>query len=302
MKENYKQSYLDHLEAQSIFIIREVLACAKNPLLLYSIGKDSSVLLHLLKKAFYPSSVPVKVMHVDTGWKFKEMIHFRDKLFSNDKIDFVIWKNEKGVEQKICPFEQSSLHTTVMKTQALKDALDSSNYDFIIGGARRDEEKSRAKERVFSLRDQFHQWVPRNQRLEFWNLYNTLLKKNDSLRVFPLSNWTEEDIWNYILKEKIEIVPLYFAKKRPVVKRQNQFIMVDDKRFKFLAHEKVEYRSVRFRTLGCYPLTCAIESKAQSVEEIIEEIKLSKYSERAGRIIDQDLGLTMEDKKKNGYF
>lgn len=293
-----------NLEADSIYIIREFAANFENPAMLYSIGKDSSVLLHLIMKAFYPAKPPFPIVHIDTTWKFKEMIEFRNNTAKELGLDLVIYTNQEGVEKNITPFNtDASVYTTTMKTDALKQILNERGFDGAVGGARRDEEKSRAKERVFSHRSAGHKWDPKKQRPEFWNHYNTLLKQDDTMRVFPLSNWTEMDIWRYIEQESIPIVPLYFAKKRPVVKRNNTWLMVDDERFVFNEGEVVEERVVRFRTLGCYPLTGAIESEAKTVKEIIKELEESNMSERQGRLIDQDSGsASMEKKKKEGYF
>ena len=296
-------SHLEKLESESLHIIREVASEFENPVMLYSIGKDSAVMLHLALKAFLPGKLPFKLLHVDTTWKFKEMIKFRDAVEKKYDLDLLVHINDEGVKNNIGPTTHGSkLHTDVMKTQALKQALNKYKFDAAFGGARRDEEKSRAKERIFSFRDQQHHWDPKNQRPELWNLYNTKIDKGESVRVFPLSNWTELDVWQYIYQEKIEIVPLYLAAFRPVITRDNLLLMVDDKRLDVKEHETIENKLVRFRTLGCYPLTGAIESKAKSVEEIIIELIKSKNSEREGRAIDNDQIGSMEKKKQEGYF
>ena len=296
-------SHLEKLESESIHIIREVASEFENPVMLYSIGKDSAVMLHLALKAFLPGKLPFKLLHVDTTWKFKEMIKFRDAIKKKYDLDLLVHINNEGVKNNIVPITHGSkLHTDVLKTQALKQALNKYKFDAAFGGARRDEEKSRAKERIFSFRDQQHHWDPKNQRPELWNLYNTKIAKGESVRVFPLSNWTELDVWQYIFEEKIEIVPLYLAAIRPVIKRDNLLLMVDDKRLDVKEHETIENKLVRFRTLGCYPLTGAIESSAKSVEEIILELIKSKNSEREGRAIDKDQIGSMEKKKQEGYF
>ena len=296
-------SHLEKLESESIHIIREVASEFENPVMLYSIGKDSAVMLHLALKAFLPGKLPFKLLHVDTTWKFKEMIKFRDAIKKKYDLNLLVHINNEGVKNNIGPITHGSkLHTDVMKTQALKQALNKYKFDAAFGGARRDEEKSRAKERIFSFRDQHHHWDPKNQRPELWNLYNTKIDKGESVRVFPLSNWTELDVWQYIYEEKIEIVPLYLAAIRPVIKRDNLLLMVDDKRLDVKEHETIENKLVRFRTLGCYPLTGAIESSAKSVEEIILELIKSKNSEREGRAIDKDQIGSMEKKKQEGYF
>ncbi|QRV24035.1 sulfate adenylyltransferase subunit CysD [Marinomonas foliarum] len=295
-------THLKQLEAESIHIIREVAAEFDNPVMLYSIGKDSAVMLHLAMKAFYPGKPPFPLMHVDTGWKFKEMISFRDEMVAKLGLELIVHQNQEGIEQGIGPFTHgSSKHTDVMKTQGLKQALDKYGFDAAFGGARRDEEKSRAKERVYSFRDKQHRWDPKNQRPELWNIYNGKVNKGESIRVFPLSNWTELDIWQYIYLESIPIVPLYFSEKRPVVERDGTLIMVDDERMP-LNGEVPEMKSVRFRTLGCYPLTGAVESEAASLPEIIQEMLLTRSSERQGRMIDHDSSGSMEEKKKQGYF
>jgi len=296
-------SHLEKLESESIHIIREVASEFENPVMLYSIGKDSAVMLHLALKAFSPGKLPFKLLHVDTTWKFKEMIKFRDEIAKKYDLDLLVHINDEGVKNNIGPITHGSkLHTDVMKTQALKQALNKYKFDAAFGGARRDEEKSRAKERIFSFRDENHHWDPKNQRPELWNLYNTKIDKGESVRVFPLSNWTELDVWQYIYQEKIEIVPLYLAAIRPIIKRDNLLLMVDDKRLDVKESETIENKLVRFRTLGCYPLTGAIESNAKSVEEIILELIQSKNSEREGRAIDKDQIGSMEKKKQEGYF
>ncbi len=283
--------------------MREVAAEFANPVMLYSVGKDSAVMLHLAMKAFYPSKPPFPLMHVNTTWKFQEMIRFRDETVKRLGLDFIEYINQDGVARGINPFDSgSSLHTQVMKTEALKQALDKYGFDAAFGGARRDEEKSRAKERIFSFRDAHHGWDPKNQRPELWRVYNTRINKGESIRVFPLSNWTELDIWQYILAENIPIVPLYFAAKRPVVERGGTLIMRDDERMTLLPGEKVEEKLVRFRTLGCYPLTGAIESGADTLEAIVTEMFTARTSERQGRLIDSDEKASMEKKKKEGYF
>ena len=298
-----KLSHLDKLESESIHIIREVASEFDNPVMLYSIGKDSSVMLHLAQKAFYPSKIPFKLMHIDTTWKFKEMINFRDQIAKKHNLDLLIHINQEGVKNNINPISSGSkIHTDVMKTQSLIQSLDKYKFDAAFGGARRDEEKSRAKERIFSFRDKKHRWNPKNQKPELWNLFNTKIDKGESVRVFPLSNWTEIDIWQYIYQENIPLVPLYFSKIRPIIRRNNMMIMVDDDRLKIKENEKIEQKKVRFRTLGCYPLTAAVESDATTVEEIIIELLESKYSERQGRLIDNDQIGSMEKKKQEGYF
>ncbi len=300
---DYKLTHLKQLEAESIHIIREVAAEFDRPVMLYSIGKDSAVMLHLAMKAFYPGKPPFPLMHVDTTWKFKEMIKFRDKLIHDLGLDLIVHINEEGVKQGIGPFTHGSKkHTDVMKTDSLKQALDKHQFDAAFGGARRDEEKSRAKERVYSFRDKNHRWDPKNQRPELWNIYNGRIDKGESIRVFPLSNWTELDIWQYIHLENIPIVPLYFAKQRPVVNKDGMLIMVDDERMPIEASDKIEMKMVRFRTLGCYPLTGAVESTATTLPEIIQEMLLTTTSERQGRLIDHDQAGSMEQKKREGYF
>lgn len=299
----YKLTHLKQLEAESIHIIREVAAEFDRPVMLYSIGKDSAVMLHLARKAFAPGKLPFPLMHVDTTWKFKEMITFRDAQVKKHGHDLIVHINQEGVDQGIGPFTHGSAkHTDIMKTQSLKQALDKYQFDAAFGGARRDEEKSRAKERVYSFRDKNHRWDPKNQRPELWNLYNGKVNKGESIRVFPLSNWTELDIWQYIYLENIEIVPLYFSKKRPVVERDGILIMVDDDRMPLREGEKPMMKSVRFRTLGCYPLTGAVESEAATLPEIIQEMLLTTSSERQGRVIDHDQAGSMEQKKREGYF
>ncbi len=296
-------SHLRQLEAESIYLFREVVAECDNPVMLYSIGKDSSVLLHLARKAFYPSKLPFPLLHVDTTWKFSEMIEFRDKIAADYNLDLIVYTNERGREQGISPFTHgSSLYTDVMKTEALKQALEKYGYDAAFGGARRDEEASRAKERMLSFRTSTHRWDPKNQRPELWRIFNTRVRKGESLRAFPLSNWTELDVWEYISQEEIPVVPLYFAKERPVVERDGMLMMVDDDRLPFRPGEKSVMRSVRFRTLGCYPLTGAIESVASTLPDIIQEMTLSRTSERQGRLIDRDAVGSMEKKKQEGYF
>ena len=300
---DYKLTHLKQLEAESIHIIREVAAEFEKPVMLYSIGKDSAVMLHLAMKAFYPARPPFPLMHVDTKWKFKEMIQFRDQLVKDLGLDLIVYSNQDGINQGIGPFTHGSKkHTDVMKTDALKQALNHYRFDAAFGGARRDEEKSRAKERVYSFRDKNHRWDPKNQRPELWNIYNGKIDKNESIRVFPLSNWTELDIWQYIHLENIPIVPLYFAKERPVVNMDGTLIMVDDDRMPIGPEDKIEMKMVRFRTLGCYPLTGAVESNATTLPEIIQEMLLTTSSERQGRLIDSDQAGSMEQKKREGYF
>jgi sulfate adenylyltransferase subunit 2 len=296
-------AHLKRLEAESIGILREVAAEFRNPVLLYSIGKDSSVLLHLALKAFHPAKPPFPLLHVDTTWKFREMIAFRDATVARLGVELIVHTNQEGVARGINPIASgSSLHTQVMKTEALRQALDKFAFDAAIGGARRDEEKSRAKERIFSFRAAGHAWDPRHQRPELWHLFNTRLRPGESMRVFPISNWTELDVWQYIVAESIEIVPLYFAKERPVVQRGGVWIMVDDERLPLEPGEQPELRRVRFRTLGCYPLTGAIESDATSTAEIVAELQGARQSERQGRLIDSDEDASMERKKREGYF
>jgi sulfate adenylyltransferase subunit 2 len=295
-------THLQRLEAESIHILREVVAEAERPVMLYSIGKDSAVMLHLAKKAFYPAPPPFPLLHVDTTWKFKAMYDLRDKAAAAAGMELIVHKNPDAIAQGINPFDHGSLHTDLWKTEGLKQALDLHGFDAAFGGARRDEEKSRAKERVFSFRTASHRWDPKNQRPELWHLYNARKAKGESMRVFPISNWTELDIWQYILAEGIEIVPLYFAAPRPTVERDGLILMVDDERFRLRPGEKPVERSVRFRTLGCYPLTGAVESEAASLEEVIQEMLLTTTSERQGRAIDHDQAASMEKKKQEGYF
>lgn len=295
-------SHLDQLEAEAIYIIREVAAECEKPVMLYSIGKDSSVMLHLALKAFYPEKPPFPFLHIDTTWKFKEMIEFRDKVAEENGIEMLKYYNEDGVKKGINPFDHGSAYTDIMKTQALKQALNKYGFTAAFGGGRRDEEKSRAKERIFSFRNEFQAWDPKNQRPEMWKLFNTKINKGESMRVFPISNWTEKDIWQYIKREKIDIVPLYFAKERPVVYRDGNLIMVDDDRLKLKEGEKIEYKKVRFRTLGCYPLTGATESEATTLDEIIDETLSAVSSERTTRVIDSEAQGSMERRKREGYF
>ena len=295
-------THLDRLEAESIHILRETVAEAASPVMLYSIGKDSAVMLHLAKKAFFPSPLPFPLLHVDTTWKFKDMYALRDKVGAEDGIELLVYRNPEAEKQGINPFDHGPAHTDMWKTEGLKQALDKFGFDAAFGGARRDEEKSRAKERVFSFRDRNHRWDPKRQRPELWSLYNVRKAKGESIRVFPLSNWTELDVWQYILREKIEIVPLYFAAERPTVQRDGLILMVDDERFP-LGSEQPTPRKVRFRTLGCYPLSGAVESDADTIEGIVAEMLLTKTSERQGRAIDRDAGsASMEKKKQEGYF
>ena len=295
-------SHLDQLEAEAIYIIREVAAECERPVMLYSIGKDSSVMLHLAMKAFYPEKPPFPFLHVNTTWKFKEMIEFRDKTAARLGIEMLEYINEDGVKQGINPFDHGASYTDIMKTQALKQALDKYGFTAAFGGGRRDEEKSRAKERIFSFRSASHAWDPKNQRPEMWKLYNTRINKGESIRVFPISNWTEKDIWQYIRRENIDIVPLYFAAERPVVERDGNIIMVDDERFRLREGEVPQMKSVRFRTLGCYPLTGGIESTANTLDEIIAETLSSVESERTSRVIDNEAAGSMERRKREGYF
>ena len=295
--------HLRRLEAESIEIMRDVVAEFKKPVMLYSIGKDSSVMLHLAVKAFYPAKLPFPLMHVDTTWKFREMIAFRDETAKRLGIDLIVHVNQDGLARGINPIASgSSLHTQVMKTDALKQALDLYGFDAAFGGARRDEEKSRAKERIFSFRQPGHVWDPRNQRPELWNLFNTRIRQGETMRVFAMSNWTELDVWEYIMLEKIPVVPLYFAKQRPVVQRNGTLIMVDDHRLPLEPNERPVLKTIRFRTLGCYPLSGAIESNATTIEEIVAEMQVAKVSERQGRLIDSDEAASMEKKKREGYF
>ncbi len=299
----YNLTHLKQLEAESIHIIREVAAEFENPVMLYSIGKDSSVMVHLAMKAFAPAKPPFPLMHVDTTWKFQAMYKFREEWPKQLGMKLIVHVNEEGIAQGVNPFDSgSAVHTDVMKTQGLKQALSKYKFDAAFGGARRDEEKSRAKERIVSFRDEFHRWDPKNQRPELWNLYNSKVKKGESIRVFPLSNWTELDVWQYVYLENIPIVPLYFAAERPVVYRDGTMIMVDDNRMRLKPGEKPELRRVRFRTLGCYPLSGAVDSNATTLPEIIQEMLLTKFSERQGRMIDHDQAGSMEKKKKEGYF
>ncbi len=299
---DHNMSHLDNLEAEAIYIMREVAAECEKPVMLYSIGKDSSVMLHLAMKAFYPEKPPFPFMHIDTTWKFREMTEFRDRKAKELGIEMIVYTNEEGVKQGINPFDHGSAYTDIMKTQALKQGLDKYGFTAAFGGGRRDEEKSRAKERIFSFRNAEHAWDPKNQRPEMWKLYNTKINKGESIRVFPISNWTEVDIWQYIRRENIEIVPLYFAKERPVVYRDGNIIMVDDERMKLREGEKPEWKKVRFRTLGCYPLTGGIESGAATLDEIIEETLGAVSSERTSRVIDHEAAGSMERRKREGYF
>ncbi|HEX4132525.1 MAG TPA: sulfate adenylyltransferase subunit CysD [Pirellulales bacterium] len=301
--QSFNLTHLKLLEAESIHILREVVAEFENPVMLYSIGKDSAVMLRLAIKAFHPAPLPFPLLHVDTTWKFRDMIEFRDRFCRENNLKLIVHINEEGVRQGVGPISHGSQkHTTIMKTEALKQALDKYQFDAAFGGARRDEEKSRAKERVYSFRDRFHQWDPKNQRPELWNLYNGKVNKGESIRVFPLSNWTELDVWQYVHLEKIPLVPLYFAARRPVVERDGNLIMVDDNRLPLKPGEKPQMRMVRFRTLGCYPLSGAVESTATTLPEIIQEMLLARTSERQGRVIDYDETASMEQKKREGYF
>ena len=295
-------NYLKRLESEAIYIIREALSSSDNPVMLYSVGKDSSVLLHLAKKAFYPSLPPFPLLHVDTTWKFQDMYELRSKAAKNANMELIIHQNPEGIKNKINPFDHGSVHTEIWKTDGLKQALRKHNFDMALGGARRDEEKSRAKERIFSFRDKNYIWDPKQQRPEIWSLFNTRKNTNESFRVFPLSNWTELDIWQYIYLEGIEIVPLYFAAPRPTIKRDGLIIMIDDNRFKFRQGEKSKLRSIRFRTLGCYPLSGAVLSEAKSIKDVIQENIMTSFSEREGRSIDKDHNSSMEFKKQRGYF
>lgn len=295
-------NYLKRLESESIYIIREALSSSDNPVMLYSVGKDSSVMLHLAKKAFFPSLPPFPLLHVDTTWKFQDMYELRSKAAKNANMELIIHQNPEGIKKKINPFDHGSIHTEIWKTDGLKQALRKYKFDMALGGARRDEEKSRSKERIFSFRDKNYIWDPKQQRPEIWSLFNTRKNTNESFRVFPLSNWTELDIWQYIYLEGIEIVPLYFAAPRPTVKRDGLIIMIDDNRFKFRKGEKSKLRSIRFRTLGCYPLSGAILSEAKSIKDVIQENILTSFSEREGRSIDKDNNSSMEFKKQRGYF
>ncbi len=299
----YDKYDLDRLEAESIHIIRELVSEGEKPVMLYSIGKDSSVMLRLAEKAFYPEPIPFPLLHIDTTWKFREMTEFRDRIAREKNLELIVYTNMEGLERGLDPFKDGAVYTDVMKTEALKDALDKYGFTVAFGGARRDEEKSRAKERVISLRNEHHTWEPRNQRPELWDLYNTGISPGESLRVFPLSNWTERDVWAYICRENIEVVPLYFAKERPVVNRNGNLIMVDDDRMELLPGEKIEMKKIRFRTLGCYPLTGGMESEAETLPEILEEVEKEIRSERTSRIIDEDAGVfSMEKRKREGYF
>jgi sulfate adenylyltransferase subunit 2 len=301
--EDYRLTNLRELEAESIHIIREVAAEFENPVMLYSIGKDSSVMVRLAEKAFYPSKVPFPLMHIDSKWKFSEMIEFRNRYAVEKNWDLIVHYNREGFEKGIGPFTHGSkVHTDIMKTQALLEGLSKYKFDAAFGGARRDEEKSRAKERIYSFRDKYHQWDPKNQRPELWDNYNARIHKGESIRVFPLSNWTELDIWQYIRLEKIDIVPLYFAKERPVVNYEGTLILVDDERMPEKIRDQAEIKKVRFRTLGCYPLTGAIESDADTIEKIVEEMMVTSVSERTTRVIDFDQEASMEQKKREGYF
>jgi sulfate adenylyltransferase subunit 2 len=298
-----KLSHLNILESESIHILREVVAEAEKPVMMYSVGKDSAVMLHLARKAFYPSKIPFPLLHVDTRFKFREMIQFREKMRKELDLEIIVHTNPDAIAQNVNPFSfDSDVYTNITKTEGLKQALNAHGFDVAFGGARRDEEKSRAKERVFSFRTRFHQWDPKNQRPELWSLYNVRKHQGESIRVFPLSNWTEFDIWQYIYQENIPIVPLYFAKKRPVVERDGMLIMVDDDRLPLGKGEKPMLKSIRFRTLGCYPLTGAIESSATTLPQIIQETMVAKVSERQGRVIDHDQSASMEKKKREGYF
>jgi sulfate adenylyltransferase subunit 2 len=298
----YESTHLDQLETEAIYIMREVAAECEKPVMLYSIGKDSSVMLHLALKAFYPEKPPFPLMHIDTTWKFRDMIEFRDRKAKELGIELLVYTNQEGVWQGINPFDHGAAYTDIMKTQALKDALDHYGFTAIFGGARRDEEKSRAKERIFSFRNKAHVWDPKNQRPELWKLYNTKIHKGESIRVFPLSNWTENDIWQYIRKENIEIVPLYYSKERPIVERDGNLILVDDERMRFLPGEKPQMKQVRFRTLGCYPLTGGHESEADTLDKIIAETLSAVTSERTSRVIDHEASGSMERRKREGYF
>jgi sulfate adenylyltransferase subunit 2 len=299
----YQITHLKQLESESIRIIREVAAEFERPVMLYSIGKDSTVLLHLARKAFFPGRVPFPLLHVDTTWKFRDMIAFRDRVAQQNELDLIVYTNQDGLKNNVTPFTYGSKkYTDIMKTQALLQALDKFKFDAAFGGARRDEEKSRAKERVYSVRDSNHRWDPKNQRPELWNLYNGNINRGEEVRVFPLSNWTELDVWQYIYLAKLEIVPLYFAAERPVVERDGTLIMVDDERLPLRDGEVPQMRKIRFRTLGCYPLSGAIESSAATLPEIIQEMLLTRHSERQGRLIDYDGAASMEQKKREGYF
>lgn len=295
-------THLDKLEAEAIYIFREVAAECERPVMLYSIGKDSSVMLHLAIKAFYPEKPPFPFLHIDTGWKFREMIRFRDRRANELGIQMLVHRNEDAIAQGINPFDHGAAYTDIMKTQALKDALTKHHFTAAFGGGRRDEEKSRAKERIFSFRNEHHAWDPKNQRPEMWKLYNTQMNKGESMRVFPISNWTEKDIWQYIHRENIDIVPLYFAKERPVVYRDGNIIMVDDDRMRLLPGETPQIKKVRFRTLGCYPLTGGVESEADTLDAVIAETLAAATSERTSRVIDKEAAGSMERRKREGYF
>ncbi len=295
-------THLDKLEAEAIYIFREVAAECERPVMLYSIGKDSSVMLHLAMKAFYPEKPPFPFLHIDTSWKFREMIEFRDRRAKELGIQMLVYRNEEAIAQGINPFDHGAAYTDIMKTQALKEALNKYQFTAAFGGGRRDEEKSRAKERIFSFRNEHHAWDPKNQRPEMWKLYNTRINKGESIRVFPISNWTEKDIWQYIQRENIEIVPLYFAAERPVVYRDSNIIMVDDDRMRLLPGEEPEYKKVRFRTLGCYPLTGGVESEAGTLDTVIAETLAAVTSERTSRVIDNEAAGSMERRKREGYF
>lgn len=295
-------SHLDQLESEAIYIMREVAAESEKPVMLYSIGKDSSVMLHLALKAFYPEKPPFPFMHIDTTWKFKEMIEFRDRKAKQLALELIVYSNDEGIKKGINPFDHGASYTDIMKTEALKSGLNKYGFTAAFGGGRRDEEKSRAKERIFSFRNNAHAWDPKNQRPEMWKLYNTKINKGESIRVFPLSNWTEKDIWQYIRRENIEIVPLYYSKVRPVVFRDGNIILVDDNRMKLLPGEKIENKKVRFRTLGCYPLTGGIESEADTLDTIIDETLGAVSSERTSRVIDHEANASMERRKREGYF
>lgn len=295
-------THLDELEAEAIYIIREVAAECEKPVMLYSVGKDSSVMLHLAKKAFYPEKPPFPFLHIDTSWKFRQMYEFRDRVAKEYGIEMLVFRNEEAINQGINPFDHGAAYTDIMKTTALKQGLNHYGFTAAFGGGRRDEEKSRAKERIFSFRNEAHAWDPKNQRPEMWKLYNTSIKNGESIRVFPISNWTEKDIWQYIKREKIELVPLYFAKERPVIYRDGNIIMVDDDRIKLKDEEEILYKKVRFRTLGCYPLTGGCESEAETLDEIIEETLSAVTSERTTRVIDTEAAGSMERRKREGYF
>ncbi len=305
--ENHQKSplepHLKELEDEAIFIFREVAAEFENPVMLYSVGKDSSVLLHLARKAFYPEKIPFPLLHINTGWKFSQMIEFRDALIKRYELELISFTNPRGSSENVTPFTHgSALYTDIMKTQALRMALDEGQYDAAFGGARRDEEASRAKERIYSFRTPDHRWDPRNQRPELWSIYNGMIRKGESVRAFPLSNWTESDVWQYIRAEDIPIVPLYFAKNRPVIERDGMLILAEDERLELAPNEQIKQMDIRFRTLGCFPLSGAIKSEARNIDEIIEEIEIATVSERQGRAIDRDQAGSMEMKKREGYF